>query len=47
MGRSAGAGLVIGVLSGTGDAATLEPIADACLTDIGELPDFLASRSAS
>ncbi len=47
MGRSAGAGLVIGVLSGTGDAATLKPIADACLTDIGELPDFLASRSAS
>lgn len=42
MGRSAGAGLVIGVLSGTGDAATLAPIADACLTDIGELPAFLA-----
>lgn len=41
MGRSAGAGLVIGVLSGTGDVATLEPIADACLTDIGELPAFL------
>ncbi|PIO98214.1 HAD family hydrolase [Pleomorphomonas carboxyditropha] len=42
MGRSAGAGLVIGVLSGTGDAATLAPIADACLADIGELPAFLA-----
>ncbi|SCM74096.1 HAD-superfamily hydrolase, subfamily IA, variant 1 [uncultured Pleomorphomonas sp.] len=42
MGRSAGAGLVIGVLSGTGDAATLAPIADTCLADIGELPAFLA-----
>ena len=42
MGRSAGVGLVIGVLSGTGDAATLAPIADACLEDIGELPAFLA-----
>ncbi len=47
MGRSAGAGLVIGVLSGTGDAATLEPIADACLADIGALPAFLASHSAN
>lgn len=42
MGRSAGAGLVIGVLSGTGDAATLKPIADVCLADISELPAFLA-----
>lgn len=42
MGRNAGAGLIIGVLSGTGDAATLTPIADACLSDISELPAFLA-----
>lgn len=47
MGRSAGAGLVIGVLSGTGDKATLEPIADVCLTDIGELPAFLAAHTAN
>lgn len=47
MGRSAGAGLVIGVLSGTGDAATLEPIADICLTDIGELPAFLTPHIAA
>jgi len=47
MGRSAGAGLVIGVLSGTGDAATLAPIADACLADISELPAFLASHLAA
>ena len=47
MGRSAGAGLVIGVLSGTGDAATLEPIADACLPDFGDLPVFLTSHNVS
>lgn len=47
MGRSAGAGLVIGVLSGTGDAATLMPIADACLADISELPAFLAPYLAA
>lgn len=47
MGRSAGAGLVIGVLSGTGDAATLEPIADVCLADVGALPDFLAAHLAA
>ncbi len=47
MGRSAGAGLVIGVLSGTGDAATLAPIADACLADISELPAFLAPHIAA
>lgn len=47
MGRSAGAGLVIGVLSGTSDAATLAPIADACLADIGELAAFLAPYLAA
>lgn len=47
MGRSAGAGLVIGVLSGTGDAATLAPIADACLSDISELPAFLVPYTAA
>lgn len=47
MGRSAGAGLVIGVLSGTSDAAVLMPIADACLSDISELPTFLAPHIAA
>ncbi len=47
MGRSAGAGLVIGVLSGTGDAASLEPIADICLSDISKLPAFLAPHLAA
>ncbi|WP_370673838.1 HAD family hydrolase [Pleomorphomonas sp. PLEO] len=47
MGRSAGAGLVIGVLSGTSDAAVLTPIADACLGDISELAAFLAPHTAT
>jgi phosphoglycolate phosphatase len=37
MGRSAGVGRVIGVLSGLGDRAELEPFADAILGSIGEL----------
>lgn len=47
MGRSAGAGLSIGVLSGTGDAAALAPIADACLPHIGDLATFLAPYLAA
>lgn len=47
MGRNAGAGLVIGVLSGTSDAAALMPIADVCLSDISELPTFLAPHIAA
>jgi phosphoglycolate phosphatase-like HAD superfamily hydrolase len=37
MGRAAGAGRVIAVLTGVGDAATLEPLADAVLPSIAEL----------
>jgi phosphoglycolate phosphatase-like HAD superfamily hydrolase len=37
MGRSAGAGRVIGVLTGVGDRAELEPLADVVLPSIGEL----------
>jgi phosphoglycolate phosphatase-like HAD superfamily hydrolase len=37
MGRAAGAGLVVGVLSGVSDAPTLEPLADAILPSIADL----------
>lgn len=37
MGRAAGVGRTIGVLSGVGSAADLEPLADAVLGSIGEL----------
>ncbi len=43
MGRSAGAGLAIAVLSGTGGADDLAE-ADVCLADIDELPAFLAAH---
>lgn len=43
MGRSAGAGLAIAVLSGTGGAADLAG-ADACLAGIHDLPAFLAAH---
>jgi HAD superfamily hydrolase (TIGR01509 family) len=38
MGRSAGAGLVIGVLSGIDDIEHLEPAADLILASVGDLP---------
>jgi phosphoglycolate phosphatase len=37
MGRAAGAGLVVGVLSGIGTPAVLEPHADVLLQSVGEL----------
>jgi phosphoglycolate phosphatase len=37
MGRAAGAGRVVGVLTGVGDRATLEPLADVVLDSIAEL----------
>jgi phosphoglycolate phosphatase len=37
MGRSAGVGRAIGVLTGVGERAELEPLADAILNSIGEL----------
>ena len=44
MARAGGAGLAIGVLSGTGTHATLSPIADVVLDSIAELPGYLAGR---
>lgn len=41
MGRNAQAGLVVGVLTGAGDAESLTPIADVVLPGIAELPDWL------
>ncbi len=41
MGRNAGAGLCVGVLTGTSTRAELEPLADLVLDDIGELPRVL------
>ncbi|WP_339948984.1 HAD family hydrolase [uncultured Albimonas sp.] len=41
-GRSAGAGLVVGVLTGPAEAAELSPHADRVLGSIVELPDLLA-----
>ncbi len=41
MGRAAGAGLCIGVLTGAGTRETLEPISDLCLHSIAELEEAL------
>lgn len=41
MGRAAGAGLLVGVLSGTSLASDLEAMADCILPDISHLPDLL------
>ncbi|MFT5111357.1 MAG: phosphoglycolate phosphatase [Parasphingorhabdus sp.] len=41
MGRAAGVGLVVGVLSGAHDRAHLEPLADHILNDISELQSIL------
>ncbi|MDF2234482.1 HAD family hydrolase [Albimonas sp. CAU 1670] len=42
-GRAAGAGLVVGVLTGPADAAELAPHADHVVGSIAELPELLAS----
>lgn len=42
MARAGGAGLAIGVLSGTGTRETLAPLADVILGSIADLPEFLA-----
>jgi phosphoglycolate phosphatase len=44
MARAGGAGLAIGVLSGTGTRDTLGAIADVILDSIADLPGFLAER---
>lgn len=41
MGRAAGVGLVVGVLTGTGREAELGPISDAVLPGVAALPDLL------
>jgi phosphoglycolate phosphatase len=41
MGRAAGAGLVVGVLSGTASAAVLEPLADMILPSVADLADLV------
>ncbi|HTH98581.1 MAG TPA: HAD family hydrolase [Stellaceae bacterium] len=41
MGRAAGAGLVIGVLSGTGTRETLAPLADLCLASVAGIEAVL------
>lgn len=43
-GRAAGAGLVVGVLSGTGTRQTLAPLADVIVDSVVDLPDLLAGR---
>ncbi len=42
MGRAAGAGLVIGVTSGVGDRAVLEPLADALADDVSQVPSLVS-----
>ena len=43
MARAGGAGLAVGVLSGTGTRETLAPMADVILDSIADLPGYLAS----
>ena len=40
-GRAAGAGLIVGVLSGTGTRETLAPLADVLLDSVADLPGYL------
>lgn len=42
MARAGGAGLAVGVLSGTGTRETLTPLADVILDSIADLPGYLA-----
>ncbi|WP_019172877.1 HAD family hydrolase [Pseudaminobacter salicylatoxidans] len=42
MARAGGAGLVVGVLSGTGTRETLAPMADVILDSVADLPAFLS-----
>lgn len=45
MARAGGAGLAVGVLSGTGTRETLQPLADVILESIVDLPGYLAGQS--
>jgi phosphoglycolate phosphatase len=44
MGRAGGAGLTVGVLSGTGTRERLAPLADVVLESVADLPAFLRER---
>jgi phosphoglycolate phosphatase len=44
MARAGGAGLAVGVLSGTGTRETLAPMADVLLQSIADLPGYLAAN---
>ncbi len=46
MARAAGAGLAVGVLSGTGDRSDLAPLADIVLNSVADLPAFLHGGGA-
>jgi phosphoglycolate phosphatase len=45
MARAGGAGLAVGVLSGTGTRETLTPLADVVLDSIADLPGYLGAGS--
>ncbi len=45
MAKAGGAGLAVGVLSGTGTAESLAPLADVVLDSIVDLPNYLAERN--
>ena len=45
MAKAAGAGVAIGVLSGTGEESDLAPLADAILPDINALPGWLEHQN--
>lgn len=45
MGRAAGAGAAIGVLSGTGTRETLAPLADICIPSVALLPELASGRA--
>jgi phosphoglycolate phosphatase len=45
MGRAAGVGLTVGVLSGTGTREALTPLAHVVLDSVVDLPGYLAGRS--
>lgn len=46
MARAAGAGMTIGVLSGTGTRESLAPLADTIIDSVAELPDLLLTVRA-
>jgi phosphoglycolate phosphatase len=45
MGRAGGAGLTIGVLTGTGTRESLSPLSDICLDSIGDMKALLGSAT--